>query len=161
MTSDAFRAIHCGVEPSERSVRYTCYKIRSADKELDLGDEVWTPQRFDGSSISVELFTRLQENPDMDSEKISKQLETIISLLKLTNRDALAAVRDTLDDVSKALIEATTEPVVVGKLKRDVAKATSQSEKTVQRRIAELVAMGALARDGGGSSATYRSTGLL
>jgi ATP-dependent Zn protease len=94
-------------------------------------------------------------------DKISTQLDTIISLLKLTNRDALSAAREKLDDVSKALIEATAEPVVVGKLKKDVAITTVQSEKTVQRRIAELVVMGALAKDGGGSSATYRSTGLL
>lgn len=97
----------------------------------------------------------------MDTDKISNQLDTIISLLKLTNRDALSAVREGLDNVSKALVDAAAEPVAVGKLKNDVAKATSQSEKTVQRRIADLVAMGALAKDGGGSSATYRSTGLL
>ncbi len=97
----------------------------------------------------------------MDAATISRQLETIISLLKVTNRDALAAVREQLDEVAKALIDATSEPVLVGKLKKDVAKATDQSEKTVQRRIADLVAMGALSKTGDNKTATYRSTGLL
>ena len=97
----------------------------------------------------------------MDSEKISGQLDTIIALLKLTNQDKLDAVRDRLDDVAKALVEATAEPVVVGKLKKDVATATNQSEKTVQRRIVDLVAMGVLAKTGGSSTASYRTTGLL
>jgi hypothetical protein len=97
----------------------------------------------------------------MDNENISVQLDTIIALLKLTNRDKLAAVRGGLDDVAKALLEATAEPVAVGALKKSVASATSQSEKTVQRRIAELTAMGVLTKNGSGSTATYRSTGLV
>src|SRR5580765_359006 len=97
----------------------------------------------------------------MGSSDTSKQLDTIIALLKLTNRDKLDAARAKLDDVEKALIEATAEPVVVGKLKKDVATATKQSDKTVQRRISELTEMGVLAKSGNGSTATYRSTGLL
>lgn len=97
----------------------------------------------------------------MGSENIGEQLDTIIALLKLTNRDKLNAAREKLDEVEKALIEATTEPVVVGKLKKDVAAATKQSDKTVQRRLGELTAMGVLAKSGGGATATYRATGLL
>jgi hypothetical protein len=97
----------------------------------------------------------------MDSDTISSRLDTIIALLKLTNRGELDIVRRQLDDVAKALIEATADPVVIGKLKKAVAASTGQSEKTVQRRLAELTAMGVLAKSGGGSTATYRSTGLL
>jgi hypothetical protein len=97
----------------------------------------------------------------MGGENTGEQLDTIIALLKLTNRDKLDAARGKLDDVEKALIEATSEPVVVGKLKKDVAAATRQSDKTVQRRLGELTAMGVLVRSGNGSTATYRSTGLL
>jgi hypothetical protein len=97
----------------------------------------------------------------MDAATISNQLDTIIALLKLANRQTLAEVRAELDNVSKAVLDATTEPVVIGALKKNVAKASQQSEKTVQRRIGELVAMGALAKTGGGFTATYRTTGLL
>ena len=62
----------------------------------------------------------------MDAATISRQLDTIISLLKLTNQDALVGVRTQLDDVAKAVLDATLEPVTVGKLKKDVATKTSQ-----------------------------------
>jgi predicted HTH transcriptional regulator len=97
----------------------------------------------------------------MDEATISKQLDTIISLLKLANQDALVTVRTQLDDVAKAVVDATSEPVTVGKLKKEIATKTNQSEKTVQRRIADLVAMGLLTKEGGGNTATYQSTGLL
>lgn len=97
----------------------------------------------------------------MDAATISNQLDTIIALLKLTNRQALEQVRAELDDVSQAVLDAAAEPVVIGVLKKSVAKATQQSEKTVQRRIGDLVAMGALTKTGGGTTATYRTTGLL
>ena len=95
----------------------------------------------------------------MYSEKISGQLDTIIALLKMTNQDTLVAVREGLDDVSKALLTATAEPVVVGKLKKDVAKTTSQSEKTVQRRIGDLFHLHSAvhedAQRGGGLAQTW------
>jgi hypothetical protein len=97
----------------------------------------------------------------MADPEITQRLDTIISILKLTNRNALAGARNELDDVAKALIDGTEEPVVIGALKRSVANATGQSDKTVQRRISDLVALGALAKTGGGTAATYRSTGLL
>jgi uncharacterized membrane protein len=97
----------------------------------------------------------------MDAATISKQLDTIISLLKLTNQDALVTVRTQLDDVAKAVIDATSEPVAVGRLKKEIATKTNQSEKTVQRRVADLVAMGLLTKERGGNTATYQSTGLL
>jgi Fic family protein len=97
----------------------------------------------------------------MDSEKISGQLDTIIALLKMTNRDKLEAARGALDDVAKALLDAAGEPLMVGQLKKDVASKTGQSEKTVQRRIAELTDLGVLVKSGGGNAAKYRASGLL
>lgn len=97
----------------------------------------------------------------MGDERITGQLETIIALLKLTNQDKLDTVRRRLDDVAKALLDTTTEPVPIGELKKSVATMTKQSEKTVQRRIADLTAMGVLTKSGGGSTATYHSTGIL
>lgn len=99
----------------------------------------------------------------MGNSEITDRLDTIIALIKLAHRESLASVRqDLMDDVSGAVLDATAGgPVGAGSLKTKVAKATGQSEKTVQRRIAELVALGALAKDGAGPSVTYRSTGLI
>jgi hypothetical protein len=40
----------------------------------------------------------------MADPEITQRLDTIISILKLTNRNALAGARNELDDVAKALI---------------------------------------------------------
>jgi hypothetical protein len=96
----------------------------------------------------------------MPDSEITERLDSIIALMKLTNRERLEAERAKLDEVSKALLDATDVPAAVGALKKKVAQKTKQSEKTVQRRIGDLVAMGALTKTGGGATATYRSTGL-
>lgn len=102
---------------------------------------------------------------NMGNSEITDRLDTIIALLKLVHREPLAVARKELvedDGVSAAVLEATAGgPVSAGSLKTNVAKATGQSEKTVQRRIADLVAMGALAKEGAGPNVTYRSTGLI
>ncbi len=98
-----------------------------------------------------------------DSE-ITDRLDAIISLLKLAHRESLAAVRQELEgeDVPAAILRATANgPVKAGPLKTKVIKETKQSESTVKRRIADLVAMGAIVKEGGGSNVTYRSTGLF
>jgi Fic family protein len=94
--------------------------------------------------------------------EITERLDSIIALMKLTNRETLEAERENLDEVSKELLDATAaKPVVVGVLKKKVAQKTKQSEKTVQRRISDLVALGVLTKSGGGATAAYRSSGLL
>jgi predicted HTH transcriptional regulator len=101
----------------------------------------------------------------MPDEDILNRLDTIISLLKLAHRERLAEVREELaaDDVSAAILEATAgdQPVSAGSLKNKVMKATGESESTVKRRIAGLVAMDALSKQGGGPTTAYKSTGLI
>ena len=99
----------------------------------------------------------------MADYEITQRLDAIISILKLAHGDALARVRALAlsDEVSAAILEATVDDFVAsGDLKRDIVNTTKQSGKTVQRRIAELVAMGALEKRPTGRAA-YRSTGIL
>lgn len=98
----------------------------------------------------------------MADHEITQRLDAIISILKLAHSEALAQVRAStlVDEVSAAILEATADFVASGDLKRDIASTTKQSEKTVQRRIADLAAMGVLEKRPTGRSA-YRSTGIL
>jgi hypothetical protein len=99
----------------------------------------------------------------MPDHEVVQRLDTIISILKLAHSEALAQVRKSTlgDEVSASILDSTAEGfVAAGDLKRDVAKSTKQSEKTVQRRIADLVAMGVLEKRPDGRAA-YRSTGIL
>jgi hypothetical protein len=100
----------------------------------------------------------------MADDRIANRLDTIIALLKLAHQDTLTRVRNDLlkDDVSAAVLERTeTDAGGAGALKKEIAKATGESERTVQRRLADLVAMGALAKEGARSNVSYRSTGLI
>ena len=99
----------------------------------------------------------------MADEEIIRRLDAILAVLKLAHNEPLAQARSQIlnDAVNAAILETTVDEFVAsGQLKRDVAALTEQSEKTVQRRIADLVAMGALELRTEGRPA-YRSTGLI
>ena len=99
----------------------------------------------------------------MADENVIRRLDTIISILRLAHQREIDDARTRLlsDSVNSAVLEAAaTGFVSSGDLKKNVAKATRQSEKTVQRRILELVAIGALEKRPTGHAA-YRSTGII
>ena len=48
-----------------------------------------------------------------------------------------------------------------GALQTSVSKAASINERTVRRRVQELVSLGALRQTGAGPNTTYRNTGLI
>jgi predicted HTH transcriptional regulator len=98
-----------------------------------------------------------------EHESIERRLDLLIALTRIGVADALdrqrRAVRD--DPVSFEIVRAAAEPVGAGQLKEHVRTATGQSKATVERRLADLVSTGALARHGSGNQITYRSTGLF
>ena len=101
----------------------------------------------------------------MGDEEITRRLDLIISILKLAHSESLLATRELLlsDPVTAAILDATREDFVPsGKLKEVVAKATAGEgkPKTVQRRVADLLALGALEAKPG-ARPTYRSTGIV
>jgi hypothetical protein len=100
----------------------------------------------------------------MPDEAITRRLDKLIAILQLAHADAIGRTREEIrqDEVKAALLDQTDSTMVgVGELKRGVAKKTNQSEKTVQRRIGDLISLGALEVEGSGKSARYRSTGLI
>lgn len=99
----------------------------------------------------------------MADPEITKRLDTIISILQLAHSDEIQRARDRIrtDDASDHILDATaTDFVAAGELKRKVAKSSGDSERTVSRRIGELVALGALETRPTGLPA-YRATGLI
>ena len=48
-----------------------------------------------------------------------------------------------------------------GDLRKAVAKSVGQSERNVNNRIGDLIALGALEKQGAGRATAYRSTGLI
>jgi hypothetical protein len=101
---------------------------------------------------------------DESQDEILRRLDTMISILRLAHADEIEHAKTKLlsDPVNAAILRATAGSKFVpsGELKAKVRKATKQSEKTVQRRVLELVDTGALETRPTGLAA-YRATGLL
>lgn len=100
----------------------------------------------------------------MTDQAVIQRLDTIIAILRFAHSDAIGRVRDETrkDAVNASILDLTANGFVpIGQLKKSAGKSSGQSERTVQRRIGELLDLGALEVDGGGKAAMYRSTGLL
>jgi len=99
-----------------------------------------------------------------DGADIGRKLDEIISILQLAFRDQIESARQKIlaDPVAAAILDAAgSDGADAGQLQQRVATATNQSTRTVQRRIAALIAQGAIAQSGSGARIRYRSTNLL
>lgn len=99
----------------------------------------------------------------MTDTETARQLETVIAILKLAHRKEIEEARTTIraDKVNAEILDRTSDWVSAGRLKTTVMAKTKQSKATVDRRVAALVEQGALERQGAGTAASYRNTGLI
>jgi len=100
----------------------------------------------------------------MDEGPLGAKLDKLIGLFRLAFREEIAEAREAIlrDPVAGAILESVgDEPMGAGELKSQVTALTGQSARTVERRLADLVAQGALTQTGSGGRVTYRSSGLL
>ncbi len=92
------------------------------------------------------------------------KLDTIISILQLAFKEQIDAARAEIaaDPVAAAILEFVgTDGLEAGELHTRVTNATKQSKRSIQRRLALLLAQGAIAQSRSGSRITYRSTNLM
>lgn len=102
----------------------------------------------------------MQDNED----QIVERLDMLLGVVRLAFDEPVraAASRVRSDLVCAELLYATeTDWVGAGALKDRVRTAARASDRTVSRRIAELVSQSALKQRGSGSAVSYRATGLL
>jgi Fic family protein len=94
---------------------------------------------------------------------VVRRLDRLIGVLELAYREELQKAREGIrsDKANAEILDRTVEATSAGMLSKAVQQQTGQSPKTVQRRIADLVEMGALERIGSGSNVAYRATGLV
>lgn len=97
------------------------------------------------------------------TDEVVQRLDRLIGLVELGMRDQLRAAREAIgsDPAYAAILAGATKEVPAGKLSTAVQKKTQQSPRSVARRIAELVEMGALERLGSGGTVSYVTTGLI
>ncbi len=98
------------------------------------------------------------------SQSDSERLDRIAAILAIANRAAIAEAKREIreDKLNVAILEAcSSEWAPAGDIWEKVTKTSNASRSTFKRRIAELVAEGALFRQGNAPAVTYRSSGLV
>lgn len=102
--------------------------------------------------------------PPSEEARIEAKLDLLISLLRIAYRDPIESERERVlsDRTCKAVLSAARRDWIdAGDLKRSTARNTKASKPTIERRIAELVQLGALERAGAGGHVSYRATALF
>lgn len=98
-------------------------------------------------------------------DEVARRLKEIAAILRIAHRDALAAERDDVleDATNKGILAAASKTwLSTGALQKAAVKKGASSERTVLRRLPELVDRGFLdRREVSGGSVEYRSTGLI
>jgi len=96
-------------------------------------------------------------------EEISQKLNQLVSLFKLANRDIIRKVKEEIDKdpVSTKVLELSDGTLSAVPFKQKIANETNVSEKTVERRVSELIEMGALVTIKKGKEIFYQNSGLL
>lgn len=97
-------------------------------------------------------------------ERLEAKLDLLISLQRIAHRESILVVREEVlsDKVNAALMQSARRGwKEAGELKSLAAKSSGASKPTVERRIAELVELGALERLGSGAAVSYRATSLF
>lgn len=99
----------------------------------------------------------------MMPDSTDERLDRLIGLFEMAYREPIAAARAAVrsDRVVAAILDAAEDWVQVGVLKASVAKAEGVSEKTVQRRIADLLEQRLLKADGAAGTRRVKVTGLV
>jgi len=96
-------------------------------------------------------------------EELSEKIDKLIAMYHLVHATEIGEARTKAeaDPVVKGILESSQTWLSSGDLKSKVASLASTSEKTVQRRISELVSSGVLSTRREGTNLMYKSSGLL
>jgi len=99
----------------------------------------------------------------MAEEEIISRLDRLIAVLELAHRDEIGRAREEIrgDTTYAEILRSSADEVRAGQLSKAVQQKTKQSPKTVQRRIGDLIELGALKGTGVGGNVKYKAAGLI
>lgn len=100
---------------------------------------------------------------DMVLQKISDQMDIMVSLFKLAYADKINEVRKKVfeDKVMATILEIITEELPASELISKVCSKVNQKERSVRYRLSDLVGMGVLKTERVGNKSFYRLTGII
>ncbi|HZS30345.1 MAG TPA: hypothetical protein VFA37_03745 [Gaiellaceae bacterium] len=95
-------------------------------------------------------------------EEIVERLDQVIALLKIAHADAIETARKRIraDKVYAAILDTAGKWSSAAKV-HTAAKRKGSARSTTSRKIAELIELGLLEKQGGGKTLEYRATGLI
>lgn len=99
----------------------------------------------------------------MPESEIVERLDRLTAILSLAFAKEISGARSEAraDPVTAMVLDSAEDWIAAGKLKQSVSRTVAVAEKTVQRRITELLEMSALTARGNGPTRQYKRTGLL
>jgi len=99
----------------------------------------------------------------MENDAVVERLDRILSILRVAHADKISELRRSVrgHPVDAAILDHALDWTPGGDLRQGVAKDAGQTERNVNNRIADLIALGALEKRGAGRATAYRSTGLI
>lgn len=103
----------------------------------------------------------MSENTEILKE-ISKKLSQLIVLWKITNIETIKNRKEEIvkDETSKKILELADGQLSSSLLKHEIIKEYEVSERTIKRRLRELLDLGALVMNRKGSEIYYENSGL-
>ncbi len=98
----------------------------------------------------------------MDNDEIGRKLDAIAAILKLVNHEELGAARQRIrsDKVYAAILDSTKNWAGAARVQAAATK-KGAARSTTSKKVAELIELGLLEKQGGGKTIEYRSTGLI
>jgi hypothetical protein len=97
------------------------------------------------------------------NEDVIERLDRLAAIMQLAYREQIDASRAAIrsDKVNAAILDSTKKLTPAAKLKATVMKKTGTGSSTFSDRVAALVELGLVEKEGGGKTTAYRVTGLI
>lgn len=97
------------------------------------------------------------------NEEVVERLDRLAAIMQLAYREQIEASRLAIrsDKVNAAILDGAKKLTPAAKLKAAVIKKTGTGSSTFSERVATLIELGLLEKEGGGKATQYRAAGLI
>lgn len=97
------------------------------------------------------------------TDEVVERLDRVIAILQLAHGEAIERARTRIrsDKVNAAILDASAKWVASAKMQSTVATKTKAATRTIQERIADLIAQGVLEKRGATRTTEYKASGLI
>ena len=97
------------------------------------------------------------------TDEVIERLDRLTAITRIAHADAIERTKERIrsDKVNAALLDGAKKWVPAAALQKKVATKTKAATRTIQERIADLLAAGLLEKRGGGPTTEYKATGLI